>query len=48
MEVAGEFMDLFNEYNAQKSSEARFVKDLDRLEMIIQAAEYEDSTSINY
>ena|SRR3990167_2507565 len=35
-------MNLFNEYNSQATAEAKFVKDLDRLEMIIQAAEYED------
>lgn len=35
-------MELFNEYNEQKTRESQFVKDLDRLEMIVQASEYED------
>mmetsp|Transcript_11564 Transcript_11564/g.14353 ORF Transcript_11564/g.14353 Transcript_11564/m.14353 type:complete len:184 (-) Transcript_11564:1003-1554(-) len=45
--AATEFKALFDEYNEQKTPEAQFVKDLDRLEMIIQAAEYEDSQNKN-
>ncbi|CEL61882.1 HD domain-containing protein 2 OS=Danio rerio GN=hddc2 PE=2 SV=1 [Rhizoctonia solani AG-1 IB] len=33
--------ELWEEYEAQATPEARFVKDLDRLEMALQAAEYE-------
>ncbi len=33
---------LWDEYEAGKSPEARFVKDLDKLEMILQAKEYEE------
>lgn len=32
---------LWHEYEEQKTKEARFVKDLDRLEMALQACEYE-------
>ena len=41
-EMANELRDLFNEYEAQESAEAIFVKDLDRFEMILQAKNYED------
>ncbi|KAG9097930.1 hypothetical protein FS749_005076 [Ceratobasidium sp. UAMH 11750] len=34
---------LWEEYEAQTTPEARFVKDLDRLEMALQASEYEKS-----
>ncbi|XP_058455721.1 5'-deoxynucleotidase HDDC2 isoform X1 [Malaya genurostris] len=34
-------LDLFNEYEAGKTAEAKFVKDLDRLDMVLQAFEYE-------
>jgi len=33
---------LWNEYEAGETAEARFVKDLDRIEMALQASEYED------
>lgn len=34
-------LELFNEYEEGKSPEAKFVKDLDRLDMVMQAFEYE-------
>ncbi|KAL9705428.1 hypothetical protein quinque_008946, partial [Culex quinquefasciatus] len=34
-------LELFNEYEAGKTAEAKFVKDLDRLDMVMQAFEYE-------
>lgn len=34
-------MDLYQEYEDNKTPEGRLVKDLDKLEMIIQAFEYE-------
>lgn len=34
-------MELFHEYEAGQSAEAKFVKDLDRLDMVMQAFEYE-------
>ncbi|KAI1897476.1 hypothetical protein AGOR_G00083670 [Albula goreensis] len=37
-----EIFDLWNEYEQQSSPEARLVKELDRLEMILQAHEYEE------
>lgn len=36
-----EIWDLWNEYENQKSLEALFVKDLDRIELLFQAYEYE-------
>lgn len=45
--IGKEFKELFEEYTLQETSEAQFVKDLDRLEMVIQAAEYEDG-NVNY
>lgn len=40
--MAGDRMyDLFKEYENQSSSEAKFAKDLDRYDMILQAFEYE-------
>ncbi|XP_078345979.1 5'-deoxynucleotidase HDDC2-like [Oculina patagonica] len=42
-EVGKEFLLLWKEYDAQETEEAKFVKDLDRFEMILQAHEYEDS-----
>ncbi|KAL5282147.1 HDDC2 family protein [Megaselia abdita] len=36
-----QIMELFLEYEEGKSSEANFVKDLDRLDMVLQAFEYE-------
>ncbi|TBU30614.1 HD domain-containing protein [Dichomitus squalens] len=38
---AQRIMDLWNEYEAGESNEAKFVKDLDRFEMASQAFEYE-------
>lgn len=32
---------LWHEYEEQKTKEAKFVKDLDRIEMALQASEYE-------
>lgn len=34
-------LELFNEYEAGQTAEAKFVKDLDRLDMVMQAFEYE-------
>lgn len=42
-EAGKEFLLLWKEYEAQETEEARFVKDLDRFEMILQAHEYEES-----
>lgn len=42
-EAGKEFLPLWKEYEAQETEEARFVKDLDRFEMILQAHEYEES-----
>ncbi|KAI4344342.1 hypothetical protein L6164_011578 [Bauhinia variegata] len=39
---AKEIADLWMEYEANSSPEAKFVKDLDKVEMILQALEYED------
>lgn len=36
-----EAMDLWKEYASDSTPEANFVKDLDKLELIIQAVEYE-------
>jgi len=38
---------LWNEYEAGETPEAKFVKDLDRFEMAIQASEYEQRHGIN-
>ncbi|XP_021356196.1 HD domain-containing protein 2-like isoform X2 [Mizuhopecten yessoensis] len=40
-EASQEMISLWKEYETQSTAEARFVKDLDRFEMILQAAEYE-------
>uniref|UniRef100_H2Y8K9 HD domain-containing protein n=1 Tax=Ciona savignyi TaxID=51511 RepID=H2Y8K9_CIOSA len=40
-----ELIELFEEYEAQSSPEARYVKDLDRFDMILQAQHYEDEES---
>lgn len=40
-----ELFALWNEYETQGTAEARFVKDLDRFEMILQAQEYETEAS---
>ncbi|KAI8980439.1 HD domain-containing protein [Pilobolus umbonatus] len=42
-EAANEIIDLWNEYEEGKTSEALLVKDLDKFEMIVQALEYEKS-----
>lgn len=42
-EVGREFLSLWQEYEAQETQEAKFVKDLDKFEMILQAHEYEVS-----
>lgn len=39
---AKEIAELWSEYEANSSPEAKFVKDLDKVEMILQALEYED------
>ncbi|XP_043195811.1 5'-deoxynucleotidase HDDC2-like isoform X2 [Amphibalanus amphitrite] len=39
--VASEIMALFVEYESNQTAEARFVHDLDKLDMILQADEYE-------
>ncbi|XP_015587403.1 HD domain-containing protein 2 [Cephus cinctus] len=41
-----EMLELFREYEKQESSEARYVKDLDRLDLIMQAFEYEKRDQI--
>lgn len=39
--AGGEMMELFMEYEEQKTPEAHIVKDLDKFDMILQAFEYE-------
>lgn len=39
--------ELWKEYASDSTPEANFVKDLDKLELIIQAIEYENSKSAN-
>lgn len=39
---------LFHEYEEQKTAEAKFVKDLDRLEMALQASEYEQGVLLKH
>jgi putative hydrolase of HD superfamily len=41
---AEEFLDLFDEYSDKYTPEAQFVHELDKLEMAVQAKEYEIST----
>ncbi|XP_055491652.1 HD domain-containing protein 2 [Leucoraja erinacea] len=41
-EAGREILELWQEYENQSSNEAKYVKDLDRLEMIVQAFEYEE------
>jgi putative hydrolase of HD superfamily len=41
--VGQELYDLWHEYEEQKTKESRLLKDLDRLEMIVTAFEYEKS-----
>jgi len=43
---AGEIEELFNEYEAGSSPEAKLVKDFDKLEMILQAHEYEQAQGL--
>ena len=40
-EIGKELFELWEEYETQSSPEAKLVKDFDKLEMIIQAYEYE-------
>ncbi len=40
-EIAKEFKELFDEFNKRESKEARLVYELDRLEALFQATEYE-------
>jgi putative hydrolase of HD superfamily len=42
-----EYLELFDEYEENKTKEAKLVKQLDRVEMAIQAAEYEKDNNIN-
>lgn len=46
-EAAEEVQRLWQEYEDQKTAESHFVKDLDKLEMILQAMEYEQSQSMD-
>ncbi|MGA2911091.1 MAG: HD domain-containing protein [Candidatus Levyibacteriota bacterium] len=41
-----EYLELFNEYVENKTKEAQFVKQVDKLERALQAYEYEKKTSI--
>lgn len=41
--LTASFMELWREYEGLDSPEARLVHDVDRLEMLLQASEYEDS-----
>ena len=41
--ISTNVLELWREYEYQSSKEARLVKELDKLEMIIQASEYEKS-----
>jgi len=41
-----EVLRLWEEYQAAETPEARFVKDLDKLETVLQAAEYEESRAV--
>ncbi|HEV2147754.1 MAG TPA: HD domain-containing protein [Longimicrobiaceae bacterium] len=41
-----EVLRLWEEYQAAETREARFVKDLDKLETVLQAAEYEEARGI--
>jgi putative hydrolases of HD superfamily len=44
---AEEFLPLYDEYAANRTPEARFVKQIDKLERAIQAVEYEKESGIN-
>jgi putative hydrolase of HD superfamily len=41
-----EVLRLWEEYQAAETAEARFVKDLDKLETVLQAAEYEEARGV--
>lgn len=45
-ENAGAMRCLWEEYEAQETAEARFVKDCDRVEMMLQALEYETRNGV--
>ncbi|KIZ02644.1 HD domain-containing protein 2 [Monoraphidium neglectum] len=45
-QAAGEVAELWREYEAQSSREAHLVKDFDKLEMIVQAHEYEQAQGL--
>jgi putative hydrolase of HD superfamily len=45
-ENAAELRRLWEEYEAQETAEAKFVKDCDRIEMILQALEYETRNGV--
>jgi putative hydrolases of HD superfamily len=42
-----EYITLFNEFEENETKEARLVKELDKLEMAMQALEYEDAFGLN-
>ena len=42
-----EYLKLFDEYEENRTKEARFIKQLDKLEMVIQAYEYEKKYKVN-
>lgn len=46
-EASEEMMQLWEEYCAAETAEAQFVKDLDKLEMILQADEYEETQDVD-
>ncbi|EWC47210.1 hypothetical protein DRE_03329 [Drechslerella stenobrocha 248] len=45
--IAGEFMDLWNEYEMGQTPEAIFVKDVDRYELVLQTIEYEQTHKLD-
>lgn len=45
--MARNFKNFFKEYALQESEEAKTVKELDRLDMILQAFDYESDKSLN-
>lgn len=42
-----EYLELFDEFEANQTKEAKLVKQIDKLEMVIQALEYEQEYDIN-
>ena len=46
-EFAEEMVSLWHEYEENKTIEAKFVKDIDKFDMILQADEYENSQNKN-